>query len=155
MSDRIRFSWSWVVCVSIGVLLGTGLYTFYYAEGASYFSNDPRACANCHVMRDQYDSWQKASHHAVATCNDCHVPHAFIPKYLSKAKNGYFHSKGFTLMDFHEPIQIKLENAMVVQRNCRHCHESLVGEVAGHEESRREAVLCVRCHSAVGHGDRK
>src|SRR3954466_10058793 len=77
-----------------GVLLGTGTYTVRYAEGFSYLSPDPKACVNCHVMREQYDGWQHASHHAVATCNDCHVPPAFVPKYLVKAENGFWHSKG-------------------------------------------------------------
>lgn len=63
--------------VLIGMLTGAGGYTFYYAQGFSYFSNDPRACVNCHIMREQYDGWQKASHHGFAACNDCHMPHAF------------------------------------------------------------------------------
>ena len=69
-----------LACVAVGILLGSGGYTFYYAEGLSYLSNDPTACVNCHVMRDHYDGWQKASHHAHATCNDCHTPHDFVGK---------------------------------------------------------------------------
>ena len=57
-----------LVAVCVGSLAGFGSYTFRYAEGLSYFSTDPRACANCHIMRRQYDGWQHASHHAVATC---------------------------------------------------------------------------------------
>ena len=38
-----------------GVTLGLGAYTFVYARGYSYFSNDPEACANCHVMREFRD----------------------------------------------------------------------------------------------------
>src|SRR5687768_12330901 len=74
-----------------GGLFGLGCYTFVYAQGASYLSNDPKACVNCHIMRDHYDGWLKASHHAVATCNDCHTPHEIIPKYFSKAENGFWH----------------------------------------------------------------
>ena len=32
----------------------------YYAQGFSYLSDDPAACANCHIMREHYDGWQKA-----------------------------------------------------------------------------------------------
>ena len=71
-----------------GVLLGVGGYTFHYAEGLSYLSTDPAACVNCHIMQPQYDSWQKSSHHAVASCVDCHLPHDFIGKYIAKAENG-------------------------------------------------------------------
>ena len=59
-----------VLAVLVGLLLGTGAFTFKYAEGLSYFSTDPKACVNCHIMTPQYDSWQKSSHHAVATCVD-------------------------------------------------------------------------------------
>src|SRR5262249_6929435 len=106
------------LCASIGVFLGLGLYTFWYAEGASYFSTDPRACMNCHIMREQFDSWQKSSHHAVAKCVDCHLPHDFIGKYLAKAENGFFHSKAFTLQDFPDPIRIKPRNARILTLNC-------------------------------------
>ncbi len=64
---------AWLGCVLAGVVLGLGLYTFWYARGLSYFSSDPRACVNCHIMREQYDGWQKSSHSAFATCNACHV----------------------------------------------------------------------------------
>ena len=51
------------LCMLVGVLLGVGSYTFYYAGGAAYLSNDPTICANCNIMRDQLVGWQKASHH--------------------------------------------------------------------------------------------
>ena len=107
-----------LACVAFGVVLGLGLYTFWYARGASYFSADPKACVNCHVMREQYDSWQKASHHAHATCVDCHLPHDFLGKYVAKAENGFWHSLRFTLQDFHEPIQIHAKNSGILERNC-------------------------------------
>jgi len=61
--------------VLAGVAAGVGLYTFWYAKGYSYLTNDPRACANCHVMQEYYDAWIKSTHHQAAACNDCHAPH--------------------------------------------------------------------------------
>ena len=58
--------------------LGIGTYTLFYAEGFSYLSDDPEVCVNCHIMQSQYDSWLKASHHDVANCVDCHLPHDFF-----------------------------------------------------------------------------
>lgn len=135
-----------------GVLLGVGTYTFWYAEGASYFSTDPRACMNCHIMREQFDSWQKASHHGVATCIDCHLPHDFLGKYVAKAENGFFHSKAFTLQDFPEPIRIGPKNARILMRNCIDCHRDLVDHLRQHGEFSDETDSCVRCHASVGHG---
>lgn len=69
--------------------MGVVGYTFVYAKGASYLTNDPKACANCHVMQDYYDAWIKSSHRAVAVCNDCHAPHDnMVRKYYVKADNG-------------------------------------------------------------------
>ena len=147
--------WKIFGSVLAGVFLGLSAFTFHYAEGLSYLSNDPKACTNCHVMRENFDSWQKGSHQAAATCNDCHVPHSLVPKMISKLRNGYNHSKGFTFMDFHEPIRIKPANAMVLQRNCIGCHEKTVQDIAEHDETEQESVLCVRCHTTVGHGGRK
>jgi cytochrome c nitrite reductase small subunit len=104
-------------------------------------------------MRDHFDGWLKASHHAVATCNDCHVPHdSFFAKYFSKAENGFWHSKGFTLMDFHEPIHIRPHNRRTLELNCIGCHQDLVREITGHYTSDADTVHCVSCHSQVGHG---
>jgi cytochrome c nitrite reductase small subunit len=141
-----------VASIGIGLLGGLGGYTFYYAEGASYLSNDPEACVNCHIMREQYDGWLKGSHKTAATCNDCHVPHELIPKYLSKAQNGFWHSKGFTLQDFHEPIQIKPGNRDILQENCVYCHEELVSQIATHPGNEEKMLDCVHCHVDVGHG---
>src|SRR5262245_39572166 len=102
-----KFSQNWLArlaCGAVGVAIGLGAYTFQFAEGTAYLSNDPKGCANCHIMREHYDGWQKASHHTVATCNDCHVPHDLAGKYLAKAENGFWHSYGFTLENFPEPI---------------------------------------------------
>ena len=85
-----------LVAVLFGAAVGIGSYTFAYAKGGSYLRNDPQACANCHVMGDHYASWLKSSHRAVAGCNDCHTPPGTIPKYLSKAGNGFRHASAFT-----------------------------------------------------------
>jgi cytochrome c nitrite reductase small subunit len=135
-----------------GLVLGLGLFTFDYAEGLSYFSTDPAACANCHIMNEQYDSWQKASHHTVAKCVDCHLPHTFVAKYLAKAENGYFHSKGFTFQDFHEPIMIKPKNARILQKNCVSCHGDIVHQLVAEERQDGDQIECVHCHRDVGHG---
>ena len=85
-----------IVAVVLGAALGLGSYTFAYARGWAYMTDDPRACANCHVMNEQYDGWIKSSHRSVAVCNDCHVPHALVAKYATKASNGFWHSYYFT-----------------------------------------------------------
>jgi cytochrome c nitrite reductase small subunit len=143
-----------VLAGCLGTVGGLGAYTFRYAEGLSYFSTDPRACANCHIMRDQFDSWTKGPHHGVAKCIECHLPHEFFRKYLAKADNGYRHSKGFTFLDFHEPIMIKPRNAAILQENCLRCHGDFVHDIVKGATTAEDAVQCVHCHRGVGHGAR-
>jgi cytochrome c nitrite reductase small subunit len=143
-----------VLAALIGSVVGMGGFTFRYAEGFSYFSTDPRACKNCHIMNDQYASWSKGPHHAAAGCIDCHLPHDFVGKYIAKAENGYHHSKGFTLQDFHEPILIKPKNAAILQESCLHCHEDFVHDIVRGATTAEDAVRCVHCHRGVGHGAR-
>ncbi|MEZ4271629.1 MAG: cytochrome c nitrite reductase small subunit [Myxococcota bacterium] len=136
---------------SLGILIGLGSTTFNYAEGLSYLSTDPAACANCHIMHPQYDSWQKASHHTVATCAGCHLPAKFPEKYLAKMENGWNHSRAFTLQDFPEPIMITEKNADILHENCLRCHADLIHDQA--IVSTEGAPRCVRCHVSVGHGE--
>jgi cytochrome c nitrite reductase small subunit len=142
------------LAVALGILLGIGGVTFRYAEGLSYFSTDPRACANCHIMRPQYDAWQKASHHTAAACIDCHLPRDFIAKYVAKADNGWRHSKGFTLQDFPEPIRLTPRSSEILQENCLRCHAEMVHGLVSGARTDRDAVRCVKCHVTVGHGER-
>lgn len=55
-----------LAAVLSGALVGVGAYTFGYARGWSYLTDDPAACAKCHVMHEQHDGWMKGSHRAVA-----------------------------------------------------------------------------------------
>lgn len=135
--------------IFIGLAVGLGFYTFYYAKGASYLSNDPKACANCHIMQEHYSAWTKASHRSVATCNDCHTPKGFIPKYLSKASNGFFHSLAFTTGNFHEPIQIKKHNFEIAENACRKCHSSITHAIEANKP--KDKLSCTHCHKTVGH----
>ena len=160
-----------------GVAAGLGAYTFVYAKGASYLTTDPAACANCHVMQEHFEAWERSSHRAVATCADCHMPHEFVGKYMAKASNGFWHSLAFTTGRFPDPLQIKPHNRAITENACRSCHASIVDAidpvgsdapigirrgVAGTPASDRPQIhdgavdsgdreSCIRCHTYVGH----
>jgi len=140
------------VAMLLGIAVGVSAFTFTYAKGFSYMSNDPRACVNCHIMNDQYNGWQRSPHHAVATCNDCHVPHDLVGKYFTKALNGYHHSSAFTLQNFHEPIMIGPRNARILQENCIRCHADFVSNIVHSKpDVANGAIQCTQCHRQVGH----
>ena len=158
LSKRIkwwrRLTWPSVllilITVLLGVFVGVGSFTFGYGQGASYFSSDPKSCANCHVMQGHFDSWEKSSHHHVAVCNDCHLPHNFVGKWTTKADNGFFHSWAFTFESFHEPIQIKPRNRRVTQNACLSCHADFLHQVLPAQKDGEE-MSCIHCHNDVGH----
>ena len=161
--------WRWgglaiVTALLIGAAVGVGAFTFGYAKGYSYLTNDPGACANCHIMDEHYGAWLKSSHHTVATCNDCHTPHDFVGKWTVKAKNGFWHSFYFTTGTFHEPIQITPYSRRIAESACRDCHQAISSSLVHGELVPEftaagalepvEAISCTRCHTAVGHWTR-
>jgi cytochrome c nitrite reductase small subunit len=122
----------WMLGLLLSAVLGTtggiGGYTFVYARGASYLSNDPAACANCHVMQDHLDAWVKST------------------------RNGLLHSIAFTSGNFPDPLRIKPLNLRIAEDNCRRCHSELVLEIEHHAgTSASERLECTRCHDEVGH----
>ncbi len=157
-----------LLCIVLGAAIGVGGFTFVYAEGASYLVDSPEACANCHVMEDQYAAWLKSSHRAVATCNSCHTPHEAIPKYVTKAINGWNHSLAFTTGNFPTPIRITERNRRITEEACQTCHQGVVAAMVGIGQPAApqagtarsaphpdvpagEAPSCIRCHQNVGH----
>jgi cytochrome c nitrite reductase small subunit len=135
----------------LGIVLGLGAYTFAYARGWSSVTDNPTACAHCHVMNEQYDGWTKSSHRSVAVCNDCHVPHDFLGKYATKARNGFWHSYYFTTGDFPEPIRATPRSRAIAEGNCRRCHEPVVEAMGTPAHAGSRDISCVRCHGSVGH----
>lgn len=164
-----------VAALTVGLAIGLGGFTFVYARGGSYLTNDPEACANCHIMGEHFSAWVKSSHRSVATCNDCHTPHDPIGKYVTKARNGFWHSFYFTTGNYPDPLRITPRNREVAEGSCRHCHAPIVEMIdpASHAHDAARAGLdasawsvpardehggddarrlsCVRCHRYVGH----
>lgn len=136
-----------LVSVTLGFAVAVGAYTFVFAGGASYLREDPAACANCHIMSEHYSGWLKSSHRNVAVCNDCHTPSNFLPKYATKASNGFWHSVAFTTGNFPEPLRIKPHNYMIAEQACRMCHQDMVDAITGNPQE----MACIRCHDEVGH----
>lgn len=153
--------------IGTGLVLGVGVFTFGYARGYSYLTNDPAACANCHIMTEHFSAWIKSSHRHVAVCNDCHTPHDLIGKYVTKARNGFWHSFYFTVGRYPDPLRVTPRNRQVTEGACRHCHGEIVDAIdpvpneesrrRGHTDTARVASLpyetgsCIRCHAYVGH----
>lgn len=139
------------ILILFGVAIGLGCYSFIYARGYSYLSDNPTACINCHVMQANMDTWQKSSHHHVAKCNDCHLPHNIVGKYAVKAMNGFAHSAAFTLQNFHEPIRIKEHSLKTVKNSCISCHQPMIQAMDRLDSNHNEKSNCLHCHRSTGH----
>ena len=154
----------------VGMAAGLGVFTFGYARGYSYLTNDPAACANCHIMSEHFAAWSKGSHHAVATCNDCHTPHNLLGKYAVKGMNGFWHSFYFTTGRYPDPLRITERNRTVTEHACRYCHAEITdaidhgpGTISAASQTggvhllrpspprAAEPISCIRCHKYVGH----
>ncbi len=147
---RIGFAVLLILVGLLGCIVGLGSFTFVYAKGTSYITDDAAACANCHVMREVYTAWSRGSHRNVAVCNDCHVPHSsIVTKYAIKVLDGVRHSTAFTLDNFQEPILITDMDRDIVKDNCVSCHGSLTSMI-NHDRGNED---CLRCHARVGHDE--
>ena len=143
-----------LLAVLLGLVLGSCLYTFIYAKGYAYLTNDPQACTNCHAMQADYDAWLKSSHHSVATCNDCHTPHNIFGKYAVKLNNGFWHSFYFTSGKYPDTIEITKFDLAVAENACRRCHENTTAAIDGNVvHGKAEGLECTRCHDSVGHSE--
>jgi cytochrome c nitrite reductase small subunit len=142
----------------VAALFGMGLYMLRISNAASYLSDDPQACVNCHLMTPQYITWSRSSHREVAHCNDCHVPHNnIVSKYYFKAMDGLYHASIFTIRAEPQVIKARGPSIKVIQNNCIRCHESQVTDakmaafVQDHHAKRTDRP-CWECHREVPHG---
>lgn len=150
--------WRPAVMTLLGAIVGLGIYIAKVANVASYLTDDPKACINCHLMTPQYITWNHSSHREVASCNDCHVPHDNVfEQYAFKAKDGLYHATIYTLRAEPEAIVMHEAGQRTVQNNCIRCHISQVTDTkmqswtAMHTADRLERT-CWECHRETPHG---
>jgi cytochrome c-type protein NapC len=105
-----------------------------------------------------------------ATCNDCHVPHEYIPNYLAKLGLfsdmwGHYVTGSIDTKEKFEAKRYELAKRVWVymkdndSRECRHCHTTTKMDPekqsdkakARHEKGRVEGLTCVDCHFGISH----
>lgn len=149
MLERIAPAWRLAVFAVGGVAVGAAALVVHVSRAASYLSDDPAVCINCHVMDNAYATWQHGSHGAVAKCVDCHLPHDNpVRKLAFKAMDGARHSYVFTFR--LEPQVLRLSRGAVpaIQENCLRCHHDQFQMIRLAETSERR---CWDCHHNI-HG---
>jgi cytochrome c nitrite reductase small subunit len=139
--------------ISLLVVAGVGMYV---TDFTAYLGNNPTTCNNCHVMDAVYEGWYHAGHKQWAVCNDCHTPHALIPKYFVKAQSGYHHVTAFITGDIPNAIRAKEASRVVIQENCLRCHAETISNLQWDlmYTQADEERYCFDCHRSVAHGER-
>ncbi len=167
---------------SIGVLIG-GLFVGAVAFGSvgsfMVYANSEQFCAqSCHEMTIGPAAEHKGTIHDTnrsgvrAACNDCHVPHDYIPNYLAKLGLfhdiwGHFVTHSIDTKEKFEAKRYELAKRVWTymkandSRECRHCHNT--GKMdpekqsekaqARHEKARNEGLTCIECHFAIAHNE--
>jgi cytochrome c nitrite reductase small subunit len=147
-----------IAAIVYGIIVGIIIFLFYISNAASYLSDNPTTCVNCHVMAPQYATWFHSSHRETATCNDCHVPHDNIfNTYFFKAKDGLRHATIFTMRSEPQVIRIHEAGQKVVKDNCIRCHSNLLydsklARVNTTYNDQRKERDCWECHQETPHG---
>lgn len=145
--------------VMSGIICGLVVYLVYVSKAASYLSDEPKTCVNCHIMSTYYATWNHSSHAIHATCNDCHVPHNnFFNKWFFKAKDGLRHASVFALRMEPQVIKAIPASSEVIMNNCIRCHTQLnqeavkTGRVTYSDVTCGKGKACWDCHRQVPHG---
>lgn len=151
-------NWRFSVIIVLGIFVGITIHVLNISNAASYLSDDPKTCVNCHVMYPEYATWEKGSHGRVTTCNDCHVPQDnIVRKYMFKASDGLRHASMFTFRMEPQVIKIKDAGRAVVQENCIRCHSNYLHPVALRSMGAKSIYedndgVCWDCHRETPHG---
>lgn len=141
--------WWRAAFAALGVAVGLAVVVARVSNAASYLTNAPETCVNCHVMTDAYATWQRGSHARVAVCTDCHVPHSnLVAKQVFKARDGLRHAAIFTARAEPQVLRLSKGAVPVVQANCVRCHADQFAMIRLFDTQDR---VCWDCHTGV-HG---
>jgi cytochrome c-type protein NapC len=132
-------------------------------------------CTSCHEMRDTvFVEYQDTIHFknrsgVRAICSDCHVPHAWGPKMVRKAKAAFEVLGKITgSIDTPEKFEAKRMELATHEwkrmgdsgsRECRNCHnfDSMSGDkqkqsiYTKHMGAQKEGKTCIDCHKGIAH----
>jgi cytochrome c nitrite reductase small subunit len=133
-----------------GITLGIGLFTFSFADGLSYFTDQPEACANCHIMNETFDHWTKGPHHLYATCQDCHISNEFFRGFAQKGSDGFRHAYAFTFGKPGINLTLSKDGKKRVMQACVGCHNDLFSDGSPIHNTTAEPT-CLNCHKDIAH----
>lgn len=161
--------------LSVGVALFVGgiLFTALFTTGLSW-TNEMEFCTSCHSMQTNLRELQETVHYknhagVRATCADCHVPKAFLPKMLAKimaAKDVYHEIMGtidtpekYEARRWEMASRVWAKMKATDSRECRSCHGFDKMDLSAQDRSARKkharaeekGQTCIDCHKGIAH----
>ncbi len=154
-----------------GMLLWGGFNTLLELTNTESF------CISCHEMRDTvYQEYQQSAHFKTtsgvgASCSDCHVPKALLPKLIRKvqASNDIYHT---LLGTIDTPEKFEARRSVLAERvwarmeasdsrECRGCHSQDRMNLESQDKRARKkhrpermasrGETCIDCHKGIAH----
>jgi cytochrome c-type protein NapC len=170
---RPSAKWSLLTLLVVGFIGGI-LFWGAFNTGMEA-TNTLAFCTSCHEMRDTvYVEYQDTVHFknrsgVRAICSDCHVPHAWGPKMLRKAKAA-FEVWGKITGSIDTPAKFEAKRMELAthewqrmgangSRECRNCHDfdTMSGDkqkqsiYKKHMGAQKEGKTCIDCHKGIAH----
>ncbi len=165
---RNKFCIILVLVFLVGIAF-SGLFSFGLAK-----TNEMAFCTSCHSMKINLEEYKESAHYKSAsgvraTCSDCHVPKAFIPKMITKilAYKDILHEIMGTLdtREKYEKHRWDMANRVWAKmkatnsRECRSCHDYSQMDLSEqtrsgrkrHGRAKDEAKTCIDCHKGIAH----
>jgi cytochrome c-type protein NapC len=165
----------WSVLALLVLGFGSGIIFWGGFHTGLEATNTLEFCISCHEMRDNvYVEYKDTIHYSNRTgvraiCSDCHVPHAWGPKMIRKAKAVFevwgkitgdidtrekFEAKRMELAT-HEWDRMKAAGS----QECRNCHsfDAMSSEIQKqsiykkHMGAKAEGKTCIDCHKGIAH----
>jgi cytochrome c nitrite reductase small subunit len=137
----------WVRLSALLLVMGAvvGFYVSFGPPGLYAKSSTPEFCAQCHVMEAEYEGWVHNGGHRRLKCVDCHLPNDNLPRHMVwKGMEGMWDSFAFYSGRVPERIEISDSGKMILQENCRRCHEETIARIS-------EDRPCWQCHRRLSH----
>ncbi len=170
----------WLLGIPLGAMLafafGAVSITGFIAAVES--SSTETFCISCHEMGSTvYPEYKETIHYSNrsgvrATCSDCHVPKAWVPKLIRKIDATFKEVPQHFLGKINTPEKFEAHRAEMAQsvwdsmkasdsRECRNCHEieHMDPEEQGKRARKKHDIArmqesgetCIDCHKGIAH----
>lgn len=175
--------WGWIsqphATLALGVLVGGGIIAgavgLFATNEILHATSTDSFCVSCHELEVNIGVDYRTRSHAVneygirATCADCHIAHAIVPKLIRKAeavREIYHHVLGtidtpekFEAHRMYMATRVWRDMQSNDSRECRSCHDTESWVLSEQSEKAQEfhgtsmtrGKTCIDCHKGVAH----